>query len=108
MSPRGDKERERERRERDAGRTAQPDWVAAPQRRERVEAALARSQSRRSPRSVRQGPNGSGPGYPRRRRRRFFVPLLIVLTLVALVAGWFLISVYQPGKAKGSGRVAVV
>src|SRR3954468_20301122 len=108
MSPRGDKERERERRERDASRAARPDWVAAPQRRERVEAALARSQARRRPRSVREGPNGSGPGYPRERRRRFFVPVLIVLTLVALVAAWCLVSLYQTGKAKGSGRVAVV
>jgi uncharacterized YceG family protein len=109
MSRRSDNERERERRERDARRAPGVDWAAGVDRRERVEAALARSQARRNPRSVRQGSNGSGPGYPRRRRRRrFLLPGLIGLTLVALAVGWFLISLYQPGKADGAGSVAVV
>src|SRR5690242_14027468 len=108
MSPRGDNDPDRDRRERNARRAARADWATAAERshtRERADAALARSQARRSPRAVGQPQNGSGGAYPpRRRRRRFFVPVLLLLTLIALVAGWFLISLYQPGKQNGTGR----
>lgn len=82
-----------------------------PHVRDRVEAALARSHARRKERPVvAPGANGSGEATERTRRRRgrFLAPIAIVLLLIAAGAAWFLVSLYQPGKGAGSGRVAVV
>jgi UPF0755 protein len=112
MSPRSEEERERARLEREARRAARADRAAAAERphaRERVEAALAHSRDRRDSQPVQFPTNGSGDHRPRRRSRaRFLAPVFVVIVLLAIAAGWFLVSLYQPGKAKGSGRVAVV
>jgi UPF0755 protein len=109
VSPRSDEERERARLEREARRSERANRAAAAERphaRERVEAALARS--RREPRVPPPPTNGDAPSPPAGRRRlRGLVPVAIVLGVVAVVAAWFLVSLYQPGKGEGSGRVAV-
>jgi UPF0755 protein len=133
---RSEEERERARQEREARRAARggeaqertpppppppvappvdPPRTPRPQRslpserphvRERVDAALARSHARRAtPPPPR---NGQGPLPTRRRRGRFLVPFLLFLVVVGLGAAWFLNSLYQPGKADGSGRAPVV
>jgi uncharacterized YceG family protein len=112
---RSEDERERARLEREARRAARADRAVGadrPHARERVESALARSAARR------KGPappvdlppaaaNGSGDTPRRSRRGRILIPVLIVLALLAVAAAWFLVSLYQPGKGAGSGRVAV-
>jgi UPF0755 protein len=112
VSPRSEQERERARQEREARRAQRADRAVSaerPQARERVETALARSQSRRAvvPPPPRNG--DSPPPAPSRRRRwgRFLVPVVIGLALIALAVAWFLSSLYQPGKGEGSGRLAV-
>jgi UPF0755 protein len=112
VSPRSEQERERARQEREARRAQRADRAVSaerPQARERVETALARSQSRRAvvPPPPRNG--DSPPPGPSRRRRwgRFLVPVVIGLALIALAVAWFLSSLYQPGKGEGSGRLAV-
>src|SRR4051794_36257684 len=78
-----------------------------PHVRERVDAALARSRSRRrEPIPVPPAANGDAPGS-KRGHGRFFVPFLIALVVIGLAAAWFLNSLYQPGKGEGSGRVTV-
>jgi UPF0755 protein len=115
VTPRSDEERERARLERESRRAQRADRTAAAERphsRERVESALARSQSRRGTTPPPTPPhNGDSPPAqaPRGRRRiRFLIPVVIGLVLIALAAAWFLTSLYQPGKGPGSGRVAVV
>src|SRR5947209_1978705 len=115
MSTRDEDERERARLEREARRSARADRAASAQRphaRERVENALARSKSRK-PAARPVPPNGNGDAPPPaarapHRHGRFFLPLVIGLTVIALAAAWFLVSLYQPGHGSGSGRVAVV
>lgn len=131
MSPRSEDERERARREREARRSARAQRAASadrPHARERVENALARSQARRKARAdspvpapaapgdpgpaPAQAPPPSNPGVPaaprpRSRRRRVLAPILGLLVLLAIAGAWFLVSLYQPGKGDGSGRVAV-
>jgi peptidoglycan lytic transglycosylase G len=112
VSPRSEEERERARLEREAQRAQRADRAAAadrPHARERVEAALARSQARGGP-APPPPRNGDSPLPPTRRRRwgRFLVPVVIGLTLIAVAAAWFLTSLYQPGKGEGSGRMPVV
>jgi uncharacterized YceG family protein len=50
--------------------------------------------------------NGDQP-QTTRGRGSGFVPALIALVLVGAAVAWFLVSLYQPGKGDGSGRVAV-
>ena len=88
-----------------------PDPVPRPRRqprlhrphlRERVDRALERSEARR------QQPPMNGDGVPTGRRRgRWLVPVFVVALIVAIAAAWFLVSLYQPGKGDGSGRVTV-
>jgi uncharacterized YceG family protein len=111
MSPRSNDERERERLEREARRSERANRAASAERphsRERVEAALARSRARRDPRPIQPPTNGTGERPQRRRRGRILLPVLVVIVLIAVAAGWFLYELYQPGKGPGSGRVAVV
>ena len=117
MNPRSDEERERARLERESRRAQRADRAASAERphaRERVETALARSQSRGAtvPPPAEPPRNGDAPPAqaPRRRRHgiRFFIPVVIGLALIAIAAAWFLTSLYQPGKGSGSGRVSVV
>ena len=112
MSPRSEEERERARLEREARRAQRADRAASaerPQARERVESALARSQARRDG-TLPPPVNGDEPTPHTRIRRhgRFWLPVVVGLTLIALVAAWFLKSLYQPGKGDGSGRVVLV
>ena len=114
MSPRSEEERERARLEREARRADRADRAAATERphaRERVESALARSRARGAAALVPPpATNGDAPPPPRppHRHGRFFLPVIIGLTLIALFAAWFLYSLYQPGKTAGSERVTVV
>ena len=111
MSPRSEEERERARRERDARRAARADRATSAERphaRERVEAALARTRSRPAAALVPPPTNGDSPPKPPHRHGRFFVPLIIGVVVIGLFVAWFLISLYQPGKDEGGGRVAVV
>ena len=112
MSPRSEEERERARAEREARRAGRADRAAATERphaRERVEAALART----STRTAVAPPPANGDGMPRaperppHRHGRFFIPLIIGVVLIGLFVAWFLVSLYQPGKGEGSGRVTV-
>ncbi|MEA2497477.1 MAG: hypothetical protein QOJ29_5388 [Thermoleophilaceae bacterium] len=118
---RSEEERERARQEREARRAQRADRAASAQRphaRERVDAALARSKARRAERpeptppplqpDSRQLPvNGDAPPSQPRRRGRFLLPAVIALVLIAGVAIWFVVSLYQPGKGAGSGRAPV-
>jgi uncharacterized YceG family protein len=112
---RSDEERERARQEREARRAARADRAASAERphaRERVESALARSAARRGadPPPTVAPPSANGGGdLPRtpRRRARLLAPIAAGLLLLALVAAWFLVSLYQPGKGQGSGRAVV-
>jgi UPF0755 protein len=111
MSPRSEDERQRARLEREARRAQRADRAASAERphsRERVEAALARSRTRLDPRPVQLPTNGTGDDPPGHRRGRILVPVIVVITALAIAAGWFLVSLYQPDKSTGSGRVAVV
>jgi len=114
VSSRSEDERERARLEREARRVERANRAISAERphtRERVDAALARSRTSRSTAPPPPPPrNGDTPApEPRRRRRgRILVPIIVVLALVAIAAAWFLVSLYQPGKGDGSGRVAVV
>src|SRR3954468_19045873 len=113
VSPRSEDERERARREREARRAERANRAVSadrPHARARVDAALERSRSRRAaappPAQPRNG-DTPGPAPARRRRGRILLPFVIVLALIAIAAGWFLSSLYQPGKGDGSGRVHV-
>jgi uncharacterized YceG family protein len=59
---------------------------------------------RRARGSARRRPRGSGGGPPRRGRRR---ALAIVALVLAAALVWFLVSLLQPLKGNGHGRVAV-
>jgi uncharacterized YceG family protein len=113
LSSRSDDERERARREREARRSERANRAASAERphaRERVETALARSKSRRdAPVAVQAPPtNGAGDPPPRSSHgRRFFIPVAIGLVVIGLAVAWFLVSLYQPSKGPGSGRVTV-
>jgi uncharacterized YceG family protein len=112
MSPRSEEERERARLEREARRAQRADRAASAERphaRERVEAALTRSKSRRAESPPPVLGNGDTPGPPPspRKHGRFWLPVVIGVTLIAIAAAWFLASLYQPGKGQGSGRVSV-
>ena len=111
MSPRSEEERERARLEREARRAQRADRAASAERphaRERVEAALARSQTRRAVMPPPPPSNGDSPGPGRMRRHgRFWLPVVVGLALIALFVAWFLSALYQPGKGEGSGRVPV-
>jgi UPF0755 protein len=120
---RSEEERERARLERDARRAARADRAAGAERphaRQRVESALARSAARRKSRADAPPPASpatvSAPASPPppaaaprapRRHGRWLAPILITVALLVLAATWFLVSLYQPGKAAGSGRAAV-
>src|SRR5215213_1344489 len=115
MSDRSEEERERARAARAARRAGRADRVAAaprPQMRERVDTALARSADRapRTPVAAPTGNDGDGRPAPRRPRRapgRILGIGALLLGVLALVAIWFLLSLFQPGKGDGDGRVAV-
>jgi uncharacterized YceG family protein len=120
---RSEEERERARLEREARRAARADRAAGAERphaRQRVESALARSATRRkAPVDVPPSappPAVSAPAQPAqapppprapRRHGRWLAPVLIAVALLVVAAAWFLVSLYQPGKGAGSGRVAV-
>ena len=111
MSPRSEEERERARLDREARRAQRADRAAATERphaRERVEAALARTESRPAASLVSAPTNGDSPPKPPHRHGRFFVPLIIGVILIGAFVTWFVVSLYQPGKGSGSGRVTVV
>jgi uncharacterized YceG family protein len=114
VSPRSEEERERARLEREARRAQRADRAVAAERphaRERVESALARSKTRRLPGgSADGGPPSDGPrpSTRGRRRARFLLPVVVGIAIIAVAAAWFLTSLYQPGKAEGSGRARVV
>jgi UPF0755 protein len=110
VSERSDEERERARLEREARRAQRADRAAAAERphaRERVETALARSRGR-SDGTPTAPTNGDLPvAHSPRRHRRFWLPVVIGVTLIAVALAWFLTSLYQPGKGAGTGQVAV-
>ena len=110
MSPRSEEERERDRREREARRAERADSAAAtarPHARERVESALARSRKRPLPPAPPPATNGDAPPRPPHKHGRFVLPIVIGIAAIAVFAAWFAISLYQPGKGEGSGRVVV-
>jgi uncharacterized YceG family protein len=112
VTPRSEEERERARLEREARRAQRADRAASAERphaRERVDAALARSQARRDGAPPPVATNGDSPTLrPRGHRRRLLLPIVIGVTLIAVGVAWFLTSLYQPGKGEGTGRVPVV
>jgi uncharacterized YceG family protein len=112
VTPRSEEERERARLEREARRAQRADRAASAERphaRERVDAALARSQARRDGAPPPVAINGDSPTLrPRGHRRRLLLPIVIGVTLIAVGVAWFLTSLYQPGKGEGTGRVPVV
>jgi UPF0755 protein len=117
---RSEEEREAARREREARRRGQrpppsaPAAAAAapprqpePSRDWRAQAArLASAPERSRSGAPRFGPPG-GPG-PRRGRGARRLVVLALLGVVLLGVAWFLVSLYQPFKGDGAGRVAVV
>jgi UPF0755 protein len=112
VSPRSEEERERARLEREARRAQRADRAASAERphaRERVETALARSRGRPADSPPPAYGNGDGAGAPPspRHHGRFWLPIVIGVALFAIAAAWFLVSLYQPGKDQGSGRVSV-
>jgi uncharacterized YceG family protein len=112
VSPRSEEERERARQEREAQRAQRANRAASAERphaRERVEAALARSQAKqREPLELPpQATNGDGAPRAPHKHGRFFIPIVIGVVAIGLFVAWFLVSLYQPGKGPGSGRVAV-
>jgi UPF0755 protein len=111
VSPRSEEERERARLEREARRAQRADRAASAERphaRERVETALARSRARPADSPPPAYGNGDGAGPPKPRQHgRFWLPIVIGVALFAIAAAWFLVSLYQPGKDQGSGRVSV-
>jgi UPF0755 protein len=112
VSPRSEEERERARLEREARRAQRADRAASAERphaRERVETALARSRGRPadSPPPAYGNGDGAGAPPPPRHHGRFWLPIVIGVALFAIAAAWFLVSLYQPGKDQGSGRVSV-
>src|SRR4051812_28680435 len=76
-----------------------------PHVRERVDAALARSKSRR--RDPLPPTNGDGARPRRGGHGRFFLPIILGLAIIAVGVAYVLVSLYQPGKGEGTGRVAV-
>jgi uncharacterized YceG family protein len=110
VTPRSDDERERARRERASRRADRANRAVAAERphaRQRVEAALARSGTRAF--TPPPPTNGDAPQRrPPHRHGRFFLPLVIGAAVIAVFAAWFLVSLYQPGKGEGTGRVSVV
>ncbi len=111
---RSDEERERARREREARRAGRveppPAPVPPPQPQPQASPPATPPPVKPAPRRAAVVPaprNGDAPGRPPHRHGRFFIPIAIGLALIALFAAWFLVSLYQPGKGDGSGRVAV-
>jgi UPF0755 protein len=107
---RSEDERERERADRSARRSARAERAAIasrerPHLRDRVDAALARSAARRSGPANDGRPPPAANGRPRRRRWAAVLGALLVVLIAA--AAWFLISLYQPGKSDGGARVTV-
>jgi UPF0755 protein len=110
---RSPEEREAARRERearrggrtdtDAPRTAAPsDWLAEAERVGGADGAGADGGNPRAPHGARRAaPERRGP-----RRGRFVAAIIVGLLVVG--AGWFLLSLFQPFKGDGQGRVDVV